>query len=107
MDSGWLESIEAEYVNISIYSPLSGRTYIKLLDKLGNSMEGLINIKNNDNKCFLWCHIRHLNPLKKHPEGITKADKNMVNDLDYEVLNFLSLKKILARFNRKIIFALM
>ena len=26
----------------------------------------------------------HLNPLKRHPERITKADKNMVNDLDYE-----------------------
>ena len=37
-------------------------------------MKGLINIKNNDNKCFLWCHIRHLNPLKTHPERITKAD---------------------------------
>ena len=27
-------------------------------------MKGLINIKNNDNKCFLWCHIRHENPLE-------------------------------------------
>ena len=29
-----------------------------------------MNLKNNDNKCFLWYHIRHLNP-----EGITKPDK--------------------------------
>ena len=46
-------------------------------------MKGLINIKNNDNKWFLWCHIRHLNPLKIHPKRIAKADKNMVIDLDY------------------------
>ena len=32
-------------------------------------MKGLINFKNNDNKCF-FC--RHLNPLKTHPERITK-----------------------------------
>ena len=51
-------------------------------------MKGLINIKNNDNKCFLWCHIRHLNPLKIHPERITKAHKNMVNDLDYNGIVF-------------------
>ena len=38
-------------------------------------MKGLINIKNNDNKCFLWCYTRHLNPLKLHPERITKVDK--------------------------------
>ena len=53
--SGWIiESIEAHYVNISVYSPLSGSTYIELPDKLKNAItKGLINIKNNDNKCFL------------------------------------------------------
>ena len=52
--SGWIiESIEAQYVNISMYSPLIGCTYIELRDKLKNPIKGLINIKNNDNKCFL------------------------------------------------------
>ena len=74
--SDWvIESREAEYVNISVYTPLSGSTYIELPHKLRHSMKGLINIKNNDNKCFLWCHVRHLNPLKSHPERIKKADK--------------------------------
>ena len=45
-------------------------------------MKGMINIKNNDSKCFIWCHIRHLNPLKIHPKRIKKVDKDMVNDLD-------------------------
>ena len=62
--SGWvIESIEAEYVNISIYIPLSEGSSIELTNKLKNSMKGLINIKSNDSKCLLWCHIRHLNPL--------------------------------------------
>ena len=51
--------------------------------RLRNSMKDLINIKNNDNKCFRRCHIRHLNLLKIHAEQLSKADKNMVNDLDY------------------------
>ena len=38
-------------------------------------MKDLINIKNNVNKCFLWCHIRHLNPLKTRLGKITKLDK--------------------------------
>ena len=55
--SDWIiESIEAQYVNISIYSPLVGSTYIELHDKLKNPMKDLITIKNNDNKCFLCCH---------------------------------------------------
>ena len=65
--SGWMiESINGEYVNISIYSPLIGSTHIKLPDQLKNPMTGLINIKNNDNNCFLWCHIRHLSLVKTH-----------------------------------------
>ena len=64
-------------------------------------MKSLINIKKNDNKCFLWCHFRYLNPLKIYPERIKKADKNMINDLEYESIEFLYLKKILARLNKK------
>ena len=72
--SGWkIESIEAEYVNITIYSPLPESTSIELPHKLKHSMKGPIKIKNNDNKCFLWCRIRHLNPLKTHPAIITKS----------------------------------
>ena len=97
--SGWLiESVDAEYMNISLFSPLSGSTYIELPRRLRNSVKGLIDIKNSNNKCFLWCHIRHLNPLKIHPERITKADKNMVIDLDYEGIEFSVSKKILAIF---------
>ena len=58
-------------------------------------MKYLINIKNNDNKCFLWCHIRHLNLVKTHPERMTIEDKKMINDIDYEGINFPVSKKYL------------
>ena len=74
---------------------MSGSTYIELPRRLENSAKALINIKNSDNKCFRWCHIRHLNPLKLYPEIITKADKNMVNDVDYEGIEFTVLKQYL------------
>ena len=80
-----IESVDTEYV---ICSPLSRISYIELSHKLRNSKKGLIDIKNNDNKCFLWCHIRHLNPLKIHPERITKAYTKIVNDLDYVDMKF-------------------
>ena len=91
------ESTEAQYLNISIYIPFIESTYIGLPDKLKNPTKGLINIKNNDNKCFLWCHIRHLNPTKIHPERITKVDKKMINDLDYEGIKFPVSKKYYCR----------
>ena len=106
--SGWInESMDGEYVNISIYSPLSRSSYIKLPDKLRNSMKGFINIKNNDYKCFLWCHIRHLNPLKIHPERITKGGKKVVNDLDYEGMEFPLSKKDYCKNEKKLISVLM
>ena len=100
--TGWItESIEAQYVSVSVYSPLIGSIYIELLNRLKYSKKGLINIKNNDNKCFLWCHIRHLNPLDKNPQTITKEDKRMINDLDYEGIKFPVSKTDYCKFERK------
>ena len=59
----------------------------------------LVNIKNNDQKCFLGCHIRHINPLKEHPERITKIDREIASNL-YK-------KKIMKRLKYKTIFVLM
>ena len=59
-------------------------------------MKGLINIKSNDNKCSLWCHIRHLNSLKINPAG-TKENKNIINNLDYEGIKFPVSKKDYCR----------
>ena len=75
-------------MNISAHSPLIGSTYIELPDKLKNPIKGLINIKSNDNKCFLWCHIRHLNSVKIHLQRITKEDKKMINDFNCEGIKF-------------------
>ena len=60
-------------------------------------MKGLINIKNNDNKCFLWCHVRQLNLIDKNPQRITKKYKEIVSKLDYEGINFPVSKKDYCR----------
>ena len=64
-------------------------------------MKGLINIKSNDNKCFLWCHIRHLNPLKIRPKRIAKADKKMINDLNFESIKCHISKKDFSKIEQK------
>ena len=60
--------------------------------------KGLINIKNSNEKCFLCCHARHIDPVKTHPERIPREDKELVNNLNYEGLGSLFEKMILARF---------
>ena len=45
-------------------------------------------MKNEDNECFRWCHIRHLNPQDKDPQRIKKVDKQYVEKLDYSNIDF-------------------
>ena len=48
----------------------------------------MINIKNKDDECFRWCHIRHLNPQTTNPERIKKVDKQFIEGLDYTNIEF-------------------
>ena len=118
-ESGWnVESIESQYINISTYRPLSGSSYMDLTVELKSPREGLINIKNKDQKNFSWCHVRHINPSKEHPERIKKIDKKLVkhitnpekirdedkefnNDLDYNEIEFLVLEKDFSKIEVK------
>ena len=99
---GWIiESIESQNINISTYRPLSGSSYINLPAELRNPKKGLINIKNKDQKCFLWCHVRHINPLKKHPERIKKNRQKFAEKLDYDEIEFPVQEKDFSRFKKE------
>ena len=88
--SGWIvESIDGEHLIVSSYIPLIGSTYIESAE-LKHSMKGLINIKNTNDKYFLWCHTRYLNLM-------TRKDREFVNKLDYEGINFPASKKDYCR----------
>ena len=53
-ESGWIiESIESQNINISPYRPSAGSSYMVLPVKLKRPRKGLINIRDNDQKCFL------------------------------------------------------
>ena len=77
--SGWvIDQIDSHYLNVILYKPMNGSSYMELPTDLRNTKKGLINIKNEDNECFRWCHIRHLNPQEKNPQTIKKEDKEMI-----------------------------
>ena len=87
--SGWvIVRIHKSYFNVVSYVPLKGRSYFPLPEELRNSRKGLINIKNDDNECFRWCHVRHLNPLGHHNERITQKDRGIAKTLDYSGVTF-------------------
>ena len=87
--SGWVtDRIDSHYINVTTYKSLHGSSYIELPMELRNPKKGLINIKIKDDECFRWCHIRHLNPEEKDPQRIKKKNKKMINDLNYEGIEF-------------------
>ena len=92
--SGWTtDGVLEHYFNVVSYKPLEGKSYILLPKELQNSLKGLIHLKNEDNECFRWCHIRYLKPQEVHPERIKRIDKKMSQELNYKGVDFpVSLK---------------
>ena len=89
LGSNWIiMSIESHYINIAMYKLLAGSTYMKLPEDISNSKSGLINIKIDDEMCFLWCHVRHLRPNSRRATSITKKDRDFELELDYYGIEF-------------------
>ena len=73
LGSRWIfDKIEDINIDIANYESLTGSNYIPLPPELNNSMKVLINVKNKDNECFKWCHIRFINPENKDSDRIKK-----------------------------------
>ena len=57
---------------------------------------------------FLWCHVRHINPLKEHPERIEKTNKKIAcNLLNYDEIKFPVEAKDFKKIELQIKFELM
>ena len=68
--SGWYfkEVLKLE-VNTVEFNPTKGSSYIPLPNWISNK-KAIVNIKNKDDKCFLWCILRYLHPKETHEERI-------------------------------------
>ena len=80
--SGWVfVEIENLTLHTSIWDPLKAGSYIDLSKELKNK-KAIINMKNKDDKCFMWCVLRALNPKKEHPERIDEDLKSKEHTLN-------------------------
>ena len=76
------------------YKPLRGETWIPLPKELADK-KAIINMQNKENKCFLWCVLRALNPKGGHPERLDKKLMDKENTLNMEGICYpVSLKDI-------------
>ena len=71
-------------VKMTEFTPISGgnMTELNKIPELFCNKKSLLILKNNDNKCFLYCYIRKfLNPITKNRFRITKRDKEIADKI--------------------------
>ena len=73
--SGWYfkEVVELE-ITTTEFNPTKGSSYIPLPDWITNK-KAIVNIKNKDEKCFLWCILRYLHPSTDNASRLTDLEK--------------------------------
>jgi len=89
------------------FQPLRGGTYIPL-PKFIASKKVLINMKfksekrrNEDVQCFKLCIARALNPVKDHPERITRQLEKQAETLNFDGISFPMKLKVIKKFELK------
>ena len=100
--SGWVFlEVENLTLHTDIWDPIKASSYIDLPKELKNK-NAIINMKNEDNdKCFLWCVLRALNPKDTHPERIDKDLKSKENTLNMSGITYPVSLKDIKRFEKQ------
>ena len=82
------------------YNPLRGISYIPLTKELANK-KAIINLKNSDNRCFLWCVHRVLNPRKRDQERLDTELRGKENTLNMKGIEYPVSLKGLNKFEKQ------
>ena len=71
-------------IKMAEYTPISGGNITELnkIPDLFLNKRSLLILRNNDNKCFLYCYIKEfLNPITRNRFRITKKDKELADKI--------------------------
>jgi len=70
--SNWtVDKVMSVNIHIVNYKPIKGSSFIPLPVKLA-AKKAIVNVQNNDNKCFMWSVLAALYPAMKDPQRVTK-----------------------------------
>ena len=96
--SGWVFlGVEKLVLHITKWEPLYGSSYIPLDPYLANK-KAIINMKNEDDKCFMWCVLRALYPKDKNAERIDKDLKSKQDIINMKGIHYPVSIKDIERF---------
>ena len=77
-------------IELNIFKYQASKKYVGSYIELPKQLQryGLIDIKNNDNYCFIWSYIRYINPQDKNPNRIKLSDKKLFKEIHEKLKNF-------------------
>ena len=98
--SGWYfkEVISFEIHTVD-YKPIKGSSFISLPVFIKRK-NAIINIKNEDDKCFLWSVLHYLHPKQCHGERVVDL-REYENDLNFKGINFPVKVKDITKFENQ------
>ena len=86
--SGWVFlEVEKLVLHTTRWDPINGGSYIDLPPFLKNK-KAIINMKNQDEKCFMWCVLRALNPKDTNPDRIDNDLKSKQDTLNMKGIKY-------------------
>ena len=93
--SGWrFEKVIKLVLHTTKWDIVNAGSYIELPQALKNR-KAIIIMKNQDDKCFMWCVLRALNPKDKNTERIDNDLKSKIDILNMEGIQYpVSLQSI-------------
>ena len=96
--SGWIFLKVIKLVlHTTKWEPLYGSSYIPLDPYLANK-KAIINMQNEDDKCFMWSVLRALYPKDNHPERIDKDLKSKQDSINMKGIHYPVNLKAIDRF---------
>ena len=86
--SGWrFEKVIKLVLHTTRWDTINAGSYIELPPALKNK-KAIINMKNQDDKCFMWSVLRALNPKDNHPERIDNDLKSKEDILNMQGIQY-------------------
>ena len=86
--SSWrFEEVIKLVLHTTRWDTINAGSYIELPQALKNK-KAIINMKNQDDKCFMWSVLRALNPKDNHPERIDNDLKSKVDILNMQGIQY-------------------
>ena len=85
--SGWsISQVDKVVLSIVTYNPMGGSSYIKTPKSLVGK-HAIVNVQNQDNKCFVWAVLSALHPQERNSERLTKY-RGFASELNVTGLEF-------------------